>query len=133
LRHGRQARRHPLTDCCGAFELLNQIAVVGIAGRHAHEIGLLAARDADEQRVAVGRIEAQAYRRGGSGMTVLAQRLEDVRLDRIEVGRERTARAAAADEAVAGTARCEQHANCRHKKARRRAPKIGCTHVAISH
>jgi hypothetical protein len=67
----------------------------------------LDARNADEQGVAVRRVEPQAGRRVGASVAVLADLLEDVRLDRIEIRRQRSARAAAADEAVAGAARCE--------------------------
>ena len=82
----------------------------GSPGATRSMFGLLAARDADEQRVAVGGVEPQADRRVRAGMAVLAERLEDVRLNRVEVRRERADRAAAAYEPVAGPARRERAA-----------------------
>src|SRR5262245_58323616 len=61
-------------------------------------------------------------------MAVLAERLEDVRLDRVEGGLQWTARAARAHEAVARAARRQRATReWRGETPRRREP-IGCAH-----
>ena len=104
-----------------AFELLDQIAVVRIARGDAQGVRALDARHADEQHVAVRGIEAQADRRVSAGMTMLAERLEDVGLNRVEVRRQRADRAAAALKTVAGATRRERAAGQGYEQARCRA------------
>ena len=133
LRHGGQTGRHALADAGRAFELLDQIAVVRVARRDAQEVRALAARDADEQRIAVRGVEPQADRRVRAGMAVLAERLEDVRLDRVEVRRQRADRAAAAYESRRRSrtprARTQAKGQTRRVAALHR---VGSTHVAFS-
>src|SRR5690606_26317001 len=80
----RAVRRHSHPDRRGAFELLDQIARVGIARRDAEQRRDLRARNADEQAVAVLRVEPQAVRRRRADMTRRADRREYELLNRCE-------------------------------------------------
>src|ERR1700729_1454596 len=74
----RAAEGHLRTDGLVTFELLNDVAVVGISGLHPEKGGPFGARYAHQQIEAVGRIQAQTLRRAAADMTDRAYRRENI-------------------------------------------------------
>ena len=86
----RTAERHACADRGMPFQLLNDVAQIRIARLDSKQAWNLGAGNANQQVVAVGRIQAQSFRRIGAGMTHRADGRKDLRLNRTEVGRERS-------------------------------------------
>ncbi len=102
LRQRRSPERHGVAgDPARARNLLVHVTVGGITRLDPQDAGLLVARDTDQQRVAVGGIELQSFRRAGADVAARADRREYVVLNGLKVSGYAAARIAAAATATA--------------------------------
>jgi hypothetical protein len=81
----RSCGRYAHANSRGALYLLHEIAGVRIAGIHAQRARDLGARDVDQQRVAVARIEPQALRCAGADVACGADGREYRVLDFLKI------------------------------------------------
>jgi len=94
---------------------MHHVAVVRIALFHTKKSRLLVARYADQQVIAVGGVELQAFRRARADVALRTNRREHIVLDRLELRGYRPAAAAAHGDGlsilieavtIAGATRC---------------------------